>query len=153
MDARKVVLFWAKVDKRGPDECWNWTSCILHGYGWFTTGHGRARGAHRIAWELAVGPIPDGLFVCHRCDNRACVNPGHLFLGTNADNMRDMREKGRRKGRGGKKGTAHCMAKLTDSQVLEIRGSDGTQAAVAAAYGVSQALVHLIRHRKIWKHI
>lgn len=84
--------FWSKVDKSG--ECWIWTGVRQNGYGSFWFEHG-PKPAHRISWTLTHGPITDGLFACHRCDNPACVNPDHLFLGTAGDNARDMWSKGR----------------------------------------------------------
>lgn len=92
--------FWAKVDKSG--DCWVWTASVFRerlGYGKFQTGSNRGESrvayAHRVSWELHFGPIPNGLFVCHHCDNPPCVRPDHLFLGTAADNVRDMDRKGR----------------------------------------------------------
>lgn len=91
------------VDVRGPDDCWLFKGAKdQHGYGvlsWPTTGHRQVpRRAHRAMWELCNGIIPDGLMVCHSCDNPPCVNPRHLWLGTQGDNMSDMREKGRGRG-------------------------------------------------------
>lgn len=103
--ARVVPLaerFWRRVDKSGP--CWIWTGAQgHHGYGRIGIGghDGPTVLAHRVAWELSNGPVPEGLCVLHRCDNPPCVNPDHLFVGTQADNIRDCKEKGRmRNGRG-----------------------------------------------------
>lgn len=93
--------FWKKVDIRSGDACWEWKSAKnstgygLHGIK--IDGKGRCFLAHRVAWVLRNGQIPAGMCVCHRCDNPSCVNPAHLFLGTNLDNVRDMDSKGRRK--------------------------------------------------------
>jgi hypothetical protein len=88
--------FWAGVDRRGPDECWLWQRRLKEfGHGQ-TNWHGKhSTSAHRVAWELTHGPIPEGLWVLHRCDVPACCNPAHLFLGTHADNVRDMMAKRR----------------------------------------------------------
>lgn len=91
--------FWSKVDQQGPDDCWPWLAATFrNGYGAFVVGgrKGSMTTAHRTAWELANEQrVPEGLFVCHRCDNRPCCNPRHLFLGSQEDNMRDMLSKGR----------------------------------------------------------
>lgn len=94
--------FWAKVDKRGSDECWEWTGARLRSRGelWYGQVHrgGVTAYAHRVAWELANGPVPDGLHVRHKCDNPACVNPAHLEVGTHQDNVNDMVARGRHVG-------------------------------------------------------
>lgn len=88
--------FWERVDKRGPDECWPYLGSITskHGYG-CSAFHGRVLGAHRVAWMLTKGAIPDGLAVLHKCDNRICCNTAHHFLGTWKDNSDDKIKKGR----------------------------------------------------------
>jgi hypothetical protein len=106
--------FWSKVQiTRG---CWIWTAALFNGgYGAFQD-EGRALGAHRVAWELAYGPIPKGLHVLHHCDNPSCVRLDHLFLGTDADNMTDRDRKGRQA-----RGLRHGSAKLTVKKVALIR--------------------------------
>jgi hypothetical protein len=87
--------FWEKVDIGESDECWNWKgAALVTGYGEFYLDRKPVR-ANRLAWELTYGPIPDGLFACHKCDNRLCCNPDHMFIGTPLDNAKDMIDKGR----------------------------------------------------------
>lgn len=120
-----VRKFWTKIDQRGPDECWPWTGRLIpQGYGaaWFC---GRPARAHRIAYELVRGPIPPGegyhgTVVRHRCDNRPCCNPAHLELGTQADNVRDAIERGRR---ADKRGERTGTSLLTESDVMNIRAA------------------------------
>jgi len=100
-------------------------------------------GAHRVAWALAFGPIPEGKHVCHRCDNPPCVTPEHLFLGTNADNIRDKVAKGRQRGPG--RGEQHHNAKISDADAEAIRASTKLQKELAVEYGISQSMVSRIR--------
>ena len=90
--------FWPKVDKAGPDDCWEWNASRQGTGAYGRIGvNGKVELAHRISYELMHGPIPDGLFVMHRCDNPPCVNPAHLSLGTRRDNMEDSMDKNRRR--------------------------------------------------------
>ena len=108
---------------------------------------GKTRKAHRLAWEEANGPIPDGAYVCHSCDNPPCINANHLFLSTNAGNTADKMSKGRH---GCGRGENHGMAKLTESDATQIRCDARIQRVIAEEYKVSQPLISLIKTRKIW---
>jgi hypothetical protein len=145
--------FWARVKISGPDECWPFI-------GSRPTHHQVIKHqqkeilAHRYAYESAHGAIPDGLFVLHKCDNPPCVNPRHLFLGTQLDNMRDMDRKGRR-GKGGfaTPGGLPHNTRLNETQVREIRQmlqSGMGVAAVSRAYSMSETAIRDIRNGKNW---
>jgi hypothetical protein len=155
----EVVRFWEKVDKRGPDDCWEWQAGFLSGgYGHFRTKVDGVpiNGAHRFSYVLHNGPIPDGMSVCHRCDNPRCVNPTHLWLGTTADNNADRYAKGRHGLHTGTPGEAHPKARLTEQQVLEIRQrfANGERCAdLARAYGMHKNTISQILCRRIWRHI
>jgi len=149
--------FWSKVDKRKGNSCWLWLASISkRGYGNVSKIMGGLRrnvGAHRVAWELINGPIPNGLCVLHKCDNPPCVRPSHLFLGTQADNMKDCGVKGRQPGSNGKcRGEMHIHHKLTWEKVREIRARKGEQARkLAWEYGVDESLIPRIWKNKVWK--
>lgn len=146
--------FWAKVDVRGPDECWPWTAAKhQHGYGAIITGSRRngtkrAKRAHRISYELHKGPIPVGLHVCHACDNPMCVNPAHLWAGTPGDNARDRDAKDRVQ-----HGERHYASKLTEDDVSEIMSFGGTmpQREIAEMFGVHPSNISMILSGKRWK--
>lgn len=142
--------FWAKVDRRGPNECWLWTaSKDRHGYGTFQLD-GKPRKAHRLSWMLANGPIPDGLCVCHSCDVRLCVNPSHLWAGSNKSNSADMVAKGRQ---GTMHGEAAPWSKLTEASISDILNSHESQRTIAKRHGIHQTMVSKIQLRDRWKHV
>lgn len=135
--------FEEKFTRTNESDCWEWRAARSPtGHGAFGRRDGTVAQAHRVSWEFNVGPIPDGLCVCHRCDNPPCVNPAHLFLGTRADNLADMRAKGR------------DYRKLTWDAVREIRrrcAAGEKQATVAADFNTSQSHVSDIVCNYIWK--
>ena len=111
--------FWLKVDKRGPDECWEWTGSRLSDWEYGRIrDNGKNKATHRLSWELHNGEIPEGLLVCHHCDNPPCVNPKHLFLGGHSENQLDSFRKGRRKPL---RGERNGGSKLSTYDVLGIR--------------------------------
>lgn len=115
---------------------------------------GKRENAHRLSYKIHVGNIPDGMFVLHRCDTPQCVRPDHLFLGTNRDNVLDMKQKGRMPNR---KGEAHHFAKLTNRDVLAIRREYVprivTLKDLGLKYGVTESMVSTIVRRKRWTHL
>ena len=163
--------FWSHMDKSGgPDSCWLWTgSKDKKGYGQWHIRRGNERGkfrAHRMAYFLAYGIDPGSLFVCHTCDQPACVNPKHLWCGTNTDNMRDCVSKGRKKWNANHTyrknpelidcGEKIWSARLTGADVIEVRRLRATGwllRELAAKFGTSEAHISRIILRKTWKHI
>ncbi len=161
--------FWKRVNR--TDGCWVWTaSTVTGGYGKFWDGKRHVR-AHRYAWEMVNGPVPNGLEVLHTCDNPPCVNPAHLFLGTQADNMRDMVRKGRmwtqqhpdraalnldRIRPLDQRGELNGRARFTADDIRKIRqmAADGvTQREIARIVGMSRSHVAAIVLRKKWRHL
>jgi hypothetical protein len=146
--ARPLALRFAEKVTPHKSGCHHWTGSIMpNGYGQIHSS-GRTAYAHRVAWELANGPIPDGEFVLHNCDNRRCVNPAHLRLGSFQDNMDDMTGKLRHA-----HGARNGHAKLTVAEVRLIRFMGGSHSSIAKHFGVTQSLVTMIRTRRIWKHV
>lgn len=132
--------------------CWLWDRAATPGgYGHFSL-EGRPESAHRASWRIYRGPIPTGLFVCHRCDTPSCVNPDHLFLGTGSDNIRDRHSKGRS---AGPRGSRHGLSKLTDETVCEIRkryARGGVlQRELGAEFGVNQAAISKVVLGQNWR--
>jgi DNA-binding transcriptional regulator YiaG len=153
--------FLSKIEK--TDTCWNWTAGLFtNGYGQFNINNYPIL-SHRFAYELWVNPIPDGLVVRHKCDNRKCVNPNHLETGTQQDNMDD-KVKRNRQSKGEKhsnafqraKGEQHGSSKLSEDEIKEIRillGFDISQRKLAKIYDISQPHICAINRNKFWKHI
>lgn len=149
MDIRQTLE--ARIRRPDDDGCWGWAGDkTKSGYG--VISHEGKRGyAHRASWELEHGPIPAGMEICHHCDNPPCVRPDHLFIGTHADNMRDMWAKGRWHPPVAR-GEDHPGARLTAVQVAEIRGLDRSIpcAVVGRMFGISSGYAGHLRRGKGW---
>lgn len=146
--------FWLKISKKDPESCWEWIakSETEDGYGVFYHHSGEpAIRSHRFSWGLVNGAIPEGKSVLHRCNNRKCCNPNHLYLGTSAENMAD-----KARANSGK-GERHGLSKLTDMDVVAIRGmyksGDYLQKEIATIFGVSSVAISCVCRRKTWAHI
>jgi hypothetical protein len=154
-----VRRFWEKVDVRSPDECWPWTGGVnADGYGRFRV-QCQLTSAHRLAYTLVHGTIPEsntpgGSVIMHSCDNPRCVNPFHLDLGTHRTNSVDRNNKGRAASR---KGESHGRAKLTSADIVKIRKQYATggvlQRELATQYGVVQTRISRIIRRESWSHV
>lgn len=149
--------FWAKVDKRGDNECWPWLACSNRdGYGSIGDRPGHMMLAHRCAWQLVNGPIPRGdgalgTVVMHACDNRACCNPSHLRLGSQAQNIADCKGKQRIR-----KGSAHQSAKLdeTDVKLMRfLRRIGARNRDIAEWFGMSKQATSLVGNGTYWRHV
>ncbi len=148
--------FWKKVSISSPENCWNWEHSIdVRGYGQFYY-NGKLVKAHRMAYILTHGSIPQGKMVCHKCSNRLCQNPSHLYAGTAKDNARDMIEIGHAS-MYGRKGSEHPCAKLTESDVKAIRQHYDNKwesiYGLAEKFEVSYSAIYSIVNHTTWRHI
>lgn len=146
--------FWSKVDRPSDSECWNWLGTMHRtGYGHFSVGAARMVSAHRVAFELINGAIPDGAHVLHVCDNKRCVNPAHLRLGTNRENCQEAWDRGlQRKRVGGELSWTRYTA--GDIRAIRMRHASGESVRrLAVAYGMSYTNAKDIIARRIWKHV
>jgi len=148
----KIERFLNKVSPEPMSGCWIWTgSCFRLGYG-SVRFEGKTRSAHRLAWELLRGPIPEGLNVLHKCDVPSCVNPDHLFAGTHQENMQDKAAKGRCNLPNGEN---NPMAKLTEDNVREIREKYvwGVGVHLARKFGVHRSIITDVVKGKTWRRV
>jgi hypothetical protein len=142
---------WQSVDK--TDGCWNWTGrSLVDGYGKIWV-NGRRLLTHRFSWQIHNGEIPPDMRVCHKCDNPKCVNPSHLFLGTQFDNMRDMESKGRGVYPHGSRSKMAVLAERDIPKIIRLHASGITRAALAKRYSVSWPTIERIVTRSSWKHV
>lgn len=155
-EEKLAAIFWSKVAKRGPVQCWPWMGALnIHGYGG-TMYRNRHINASRLAWKFANGD-PGKLSVLHKCDYRACCNPAHLWLGTTLDNMRDKHQKGRDRGtfQAGHK-HPRIGAKLTPERVLEARRlfDEGiSQSQIARDWGLASSTINAAVRGTKWRHV
>ena len=155
-----VARFWTKVDVREPDECWPWTAAVRSTrcqYGVLKVD-GRVRLAHRLSYEIANGPMPDGVLVCHSCDVPLCVNPAHLFAGSYRDNAVDALQKGRMTPvqTRHQAGVENLNARLTEDVVRAIRADRAggmNLVPLAAKYGVGYSTVRDVVAGRTWTHV
>ena len=152
-----IERFWKHVNKKSDGECWEWEAGKdRQGYGRIGAKY-KTYFAHRISWFIHSGEIPKGISVCHTCDNRACVNPSHLFLGTQKDNMTDMTDKGRRCPPPHVVGEKQGNHKLTEKQVIEIREKHMpykySMYKLAEEYGVARGTIYRVIHYLTWAHV
>lgn len=147
------IRFWEKVNRRGPNECWPWLACSQkEGYG-VISYQGKTQRAHRIAFMLHHGPIPDGMFVCHACDNPSCVNPAHLWLGRNEENVQDMLDKGRNAVMSGSQSGSAKLSEIDIPLIKLLRAEGLSHRKIAGIYGVRHQTIACVLHGKTWSHV
>jgi len=145
-----VSNFWKQVSPPTDKGCREWLGAKICGYGQLRFRNQKWR-AHRVSYLLTRGQIPDGAYICHKCDNPSCVNPQHLYLGDAKSNSADMY----RRGRGNRpKGEGHYRSKFTEKDILAIRANNTmSQAALGKKYGVTPEAIHYIKSGKSWRHV
>ena len=143
-----VIKFWEKVIK--TETCWEWTGTITpQGYGYVSFNQ-KMVSAHRVAFELEIGKIPDDMYVLHSCDNRKCVNPEHLRAGTAQDNVDDMKERNRSPDR---RGEANGRTILSEKDILDIRSSQLKTSELMIKYNLGRTAIRDIVNKRSWKHL
>jgi hypothetical protein len=156
VNADRTLGISARLERYGwtitDSGCWEFNGPLRHGYGQISIPNNKTEIASRAAYMAWVGEIEDGLFVCHRCDNPACINPSHLFLGTHEENVADCVSKKRHQ-----YGTRQWMAKLTDDEARAVRDMYATgrytQRQVGSVFGIGQTTVSAVVRRAHWKHV
>ena len=148
-----VDRFWKYVEVNGVNECWPWSASLtVHGGYGQLNDRGKLLKAHRISYEIHYGGVPEGMFVCHRCNNPKCCNPKHLYAGTPKQNWDDTIVAGTRYVPKLSGESVYC-SKLKESEVIYIRQSQESGCALAIRYGVTKSAVSCIRRGKTWKHL
>lgn len=147
-----IERFWNQVEKAAKNECWEWTgSLTTKGYGQYQSAALGEFTAHRTSYKLARGDIPSGKLVCHKCDNKKCVNPDHLFVGTVQDNSDDMVKKNRQS-----RGEEHGLSKLTEADVVRIRREALTvsdKRRLRSEIGIHKTTLNRVLNRQLWAHV
>lgn len=155
LQADVTDVFLASFDQGEKAACWEWEKAKFKSGGYGALWNGASKKllrAHRFSYEFYKGPIPDGLHVCHTCDNPPCINPNHLFLGTDKQNSADKVQKGRARWTS-RPGESNPAAVLSEKQVRLIRRLKGPATSIAVRFGVSDGTIRSIRNRQTWRHV
>lgn len=146
--------FWEKVAVMGEDDCWNWTaSTDGGGYGIFMVSPNPRimEKAHRLSWMMINGSIPDGLYVLHACDNPACVNPNHLFLGTHLDNMKDKVSKGRQTRLPGEQNGRNILSEIDVRNIVRLHEQGMSYRKLSKKFGIGNTQIGRIIRKETWR--